>query len=223
MMASAGCFVEVDDDGFLKVEFGHVKPKQKEAAAKVVKEERKEQAKAAAKTAKGRGKPAPESKHLSNALIQRLEAQMISATRDAIAAEPQLVNRRCSRCWPRRLRADHARSPIRCRMRPHQAADHPPGAEPGVFNAAIAKRFDAEITSATAPKGLSSRRSRKAINQDEARKVGRQEQGGHREIRAGQPRQDRLAAEGTAHRALQGAGQRGLQAAARHAPSRRRR
>jgi ParB family chromosome partitioning protein len=36
-----GLLRRIDDDGFLEVEFGHVKPKQKEAAAKVVKEERK--------------------------------------------------------------------------------------------------------------------------------------------------------------------------------------
>jgi len=173
MMASAGCFVGIDDDGFLKIEFGHVKPKQQAAAAKVVKEEKKEQAKAAAKTAAAEGRPAPESKHLSNALIQRLEASMISATRDAIAAEPQLVNSAlfetlakavCAQIVPDRVFS--MPDAIRTKLPTIRQA-----LNPGVFNTAIAKRFDAEDYFSNAPKGFVLKAIAEGINPDEARKV----------------------------------------------------
>src|SRR5206468_2024641 len=93
MMAKAGCFVELNYRGALEIEYGRVKPAQKEQAAKVEKEEKRETAKAEAKTAKAEGKPAPESPTvLSNALKQRLEMWLVAATRDAIAGEPLLVN-----------------------------------------------------------------------------------------------------------------------------------
>ncbi|MBR1150111.1 ParB N-terminal domain-containing protein [Bradyrhizobium sp. JYMT SZCCT0428] len=173
MMASAGCFVKIDGDGFLEIEFGHVKPKQKEAAAAVVKEERKEQKKAAAKTAASEGKPAPESKVLSNALQQRLSSQLIGATRDAIATEPQLVNSPMF----------EALAKIICSMIDPDRPFHMPDAvrtklptirqtlNAGVFNQAIAKRFDAEDYFASAPKGFVLKAIVEAINQDEARKV----------------------------------------------------
>jgi len=173
MMASAGCFVDIDDDGFLEIEFGRVKPKQQAAAAKVVKEEKKEQAKAAAKTAAEEGRPAPESKHLSNALVQRLEAQMIAATRDAIAAEPQLVNSTlfevlakavCAQIVSDRLFS--MPDAIRTKLPTIRQA-----LNPGVFNTAIAKRFDAEDYFGSAPKGFVLKAIAEAINQDEARRV----------------------------------------------------
>lgn len=173
MMASAGCFVDVDDDGFLKVEFGQVKPKQKEAAAKVAKEERKEQNKAAAKAAKEEGKPPPESKALSNALILRLESQMIAATRDAIAAEPQLVNsalfETLAKAVCAQIQPDRAMSmpdAIRTKLPTIRQA-----LNPGVFNTAIAKRFDADDYFSNAPKGFVLKAIAEGINQDEARKV----------------------------------------------------
>ncbi len=173
MMASAGCFVEIDDDGFLKIEFGHVKPKQKEAAAKVVKEERKEQKKAAAKTAKEEGKPPPESKVLSNALILRLEAQMISATRDAIAAEPQLEKSALFEVLAKAVCAQII--PDRAMSMPDAVRTKLPtirqALNPGVFNTAIAKRFDADDYFSSAPKGFVVKAIAEAINQDEARKV----------------------------------------------------
>ena len=85
-MAKAGCFVEIDDNGFLKVEYGKVKPAQKEAAGRVEKEERQEKKKAETKAAKAAGAPAPEPTELTNALKDRLEAQLVAGTLDAIAA-----------------------------------------------------------------------------------------------------------------------------------------
>lgn len=173
MMASAGCFVGVDDDGLLSIEFGWVKPKQQAAAAQVVKEERKEQAKAAKKAAKEEGRPPPESKVLSNALILRLEAQMISATRDAIAAEPQLVNSAlfetlaktvCAQIIPDRVFS--MPDAIRTKLPTIRQA-----LNPGVFNTAIAKRFDAEDYFGNAPKGFVLKAIAEAINPDESRKV----------------------------------------------------
>ncbi len=173
MMDSAGCFVGINDDGFLKIEFGYVKPKQKEAAAKVVKEEKKEQAKAAAKTAKEEGKPAPEPKVLSNALIERLEQQLVQATRDAIAGEPLLANSElfdvlartiCAQITPGRPFA--MPDPVRTKLPTIRQA-----LNPSVFNAAIAKALDAEDYFSTAPKGFVLKAIAEGINPDEARKV----------------------------------------------------
>jgi len=173
MMQTAGCFVGVDEDGLLSIEFGWVKPKKQQAAAQVVKEEKKEQAKAAAKTAKEDGKPPLESKVLSNALIERLEAQMISATRDAIAAEPQLVNSAlfetlaktvCAQIIPDRVFS--MPDAIRTKLPTIRQA-----LNPVVFNQAIARRFDAEDYFGNAPKGFVLKAIAEAINPDESRKV----------------------------------------------------
>jgi hypothetical protein len=82
-----------------------------------------------------------------------------------------------------------------------------------VFNAAIAKRFDAKDYFSSAPKGFVLKAIAEAINQDEARKIAGKTKPEIWKVRARQCQQDRLAAEGAAHGALQGAGQRGLQAA----------
>jgi ParB family chromosome partitioning protein len=90
MMEKSGCFVGIDANDMLEVEYGRVKPEEKKAAAKVAKDERASKKKADAKTAKAEGKPAPEPKELSNALKDRLAAQLVAATRDAIAGDPLL-------------------------------------------------------------------------------------------------------------------------------------
>lgn len=173
MMASAGCFVKIDNDGFLEIEFGRVKPKQKDAAAKVVKEEKKEQTKAAAKQAKAEGKPAPESTTISNALKERLEMTLVGATRDAIIGEPLLVNSPLFEILAR----------VTCAQIVAERAWGTPDAirtklpsirqtlNPNVFNAALAKHFDAEDYFSSAPKVLVVKAIAEAVNQDEARKA----------------------------------------------------
>ena len=171
MMAKAGCFVEIDDKGMLKVEYGKVKPAQKEAAAAVAKTE-KEPAKKK-NTAATEGAPPPESKVLSKTLIARLESQLIAATRDAIAAEPLLINSPlfellakvvCSQIDP----GGSWRMPdsIRTKLPSIRQA-----LNAGVFNAAIAKRFEAEDYFSSAPKGFVIKAIAEAINPDEARKA----------------------------------------------------
>jgi ParB family chromosome partitioning protein len=76
MMASAGCFVDIDDNGFLEIEYGRVKPAQKEkAAAKVEKEERKTQRRPRPRRPRKRASCRRKPKALSNAQIERLESQ----------------------------------------------------------------------------------------------------------------------------------------------------
>jgi ParB family transcriptional regulator, chromosome partitioning protein len=173
MMKKAGCFVGIDDDGFLKIEFGFVKPAQKEQAAKVAREEKKEQTKAAAKAAKAEGKAPPAPAMLSNALKQRLEMWLVAATRDAIAGEPQLVNSPLFEILAK----------IACAQIVTERAWGTPDAirtkfpsirqvlNPGVFNAALAKRFDVEDYFSNAPRGLVIKAIAEAINPDEARKA----------------------------------------------------
>lgn len=174
MMEKAGCFVGLDEYGMLEIEYGRVKPAQKEKAAEVVKAEKKEQTKAAAKTAKAGGKPAPESQTtLSNALKDRLEMMLVSATRDAIIGEPLLVNSPLFEILAR----------VTCSQIATERAWGTPDAirtklpsirqvlNKAVFNAALAKRFDAEDYLSNAPKGFVIKAIAEAINPDEARKI----------------------------------------------------
>jgi ParB family chromosome partitioning protein len=171
LMATAGCFVGIDDDGFLDVEFGRIKPAKVAAAAKVEKQEKRESAKTEAKTA---GKPAPESATLSNALKDRLEAQLIQATRDAIAEEAADVSSSplteilakvvCAQIDPNRPFAmpDAVRTKLPSIRQVIGASK---------FNLAIAKRFEPEDYFSNAPKSFVIKAIAEAINPDEARKV----------------------------------------------------
>jgi ParB family chromosome partitioning protein len=173
LMAKAGCVVGIDDDGFIDIQYGRIKPAQKETATKVEKEEKKDQAKVAAKTAADEGKPAPESKTLSNALKRRLEMTLVAATRDAIAGDPQLVNSPLFDVLAKVIcaqivaeRAWGTPDAIRIRWPVIRQA-----LNAGVFNAALAKRFDAENYFSTAPKAIVVKAIAEAINPDEARKA----------------------------------------------------
>jgi ParB family chromosome partitioning protein len=170
MRAKAGCFVDIDHDGHLKIEYGRIKPAEKKAAAAV---ERQEEKKKVVNAAAAAGKPAPETTTLSNALKQRLEAMLINATRDAIAGDPLLTSSPfaevlartiCAMIVPDRPYAmpDQVRTKLPS-IRQTLAAD--------VFNAAIAKRFDAEDYFSSAPKGIVLKAIAEAINQEEARKL----------------------------------------------------
>jgi ParB family chromosome partitioning protein len=173
MMEKAGCFVGIDYDGFLEIEYGYVKPAKKEVAAEIVKAEKKEQKKAAAKTAASEGKPPPASTTMSNAQTQRLEAELIAATRDAIAAEPQLVNSPLFEtlakiCCAQIIPDSPFRMPDALRTKLPSLRQT---LNPGVFNTAIAKRFDADDYFNSAPKGLLIKALAEAVNPDEARKA----------------------------------------------------
>jgi ParB family chromosome partitioning protein len=173
MMEKAGCFVGIDHDGFLEIEYGFVKPAKKEAAAEVVKAEKKEQKKAAAKMAADEGKPPPASTTMSNAQTQRLESELIAATRDAIAAEPQIVDsplfEMLAKICCAQITPD---SPFRI---PDAVRTKLPSLRQTlnreVFNTSLAKRFDADDYFNSAPKGLIIKAIAEAINQDEARKA----------------------------------------------------
>lgn len=76
----SGCFVGVDHNGTLKIEFGKVRPQEKR------KVEAQERAKTpGVKKAKAVRKG---DDHISNALVQRLSEQLTTATKVAIAKEP---------------------------------------------------------------------------------------------------------------------------------------
>lgn len=174
LMATAGCFVDIDDNGMLGIEYGRVKPKQKEAAARAEKEERRApSSRAAAGEDEAPSKPAPEPKVISNALRDRLESQLIAATRDAIAAEPQLSNSPLFETLAKVICAQIIPdSPFRM---PDAVRTKLPTIRQvlnaGVFNTALVKRFDAENYFASAPKGFVLKAIGEAINPDEARKV----------------------------------------------------
>lgn len=185
MRAKSGCFVSVNDDGLLDIVFGKVKPAQKEQAAKVAKEENKGKKKAAATAAAAAGAPAPEPTELSGALKERLEAQLVDATREAISA-----------C----LDTDHLKSPLsqvmgrlicsQIKVNGASVYIHAPGlreklpvmreAMPAtVINNAILKHFDAAAYFGSAPKGFVIKAIAETINPDEARKAA---QGSKREL-----------------------------------------
>jgi ParB family chromosome partitioning protein len=172
-MEKAGCFVGIDDDGLLKIEYGYIKPAAKAEAAKVEKTERKEQQKAAAKAAEKEGKPAPEPKVLSNALIQRLESQLVAATRDAIAGDPLLAESPFAEVMAKIICAQIV--PDRSWGTPDAVRTKLPSLRQvlnaEVFNAAIAKRFDAKDYFESAPKGFTLKAIIEAVNDDEARKI----------------------------------------------------
>ncbi|MCK1536851.1 MULTISPECIES: transcriptional regulator [unclassified Bradyrhizobium] len=170
MRAKSGCWVDIDHNGELKVEYGKIKPKEKAAAAVVERTERK---KAAASQTAAEGKPAPESKVVSNALRQRLEAQLITATRDAIAGDPLLAESPLAEVMAKTI----------CSMiTPDRAYSMPDGVrtklptirqvlDENVFNAAMAKRFDPKDYFSSAPKPLVLKAISEAINPDEARRL----------------------------------------------------
>lgn len=170
MRAKGGCWVDIDHNGELKVEYGKIKPKEKAAAAVVERTERK---KAAVSQAAAEGKPAPASKVVSNALRQRLEAQLITATRDAIAGDPLLAESPLAEVMAKTI----------CSMiTPDRAYSMPDGVrtklptirqalDENVFNAAMAKRFDAKDYFSGAPKPLVLKAVSEAINPDEARRL----------------------------------------------------
>ncbi|MCK1676611.1 transcriptional regulator [Bradyrhizobium sp. 150] len=170
MRAKSGCWVDIDHNGELKVEYGKIKPKEKAAAAVVERTERK---KAAASQATAEGKSAAESKVVSNALRQRLEAQLITATRDAIAGDPLLAESPLAEIMAKTI----------CSMiTPDRAYSMPDGVrtklptirqvlDENVFNAAMAKRFDAKDYFSGAPKPLVLKAVSEAINPDEARRL----------------------------------------------------
>lgn len=170
MRAKSGCWVEIDHNGDLKVKYGKIKPKEKAAAAAVERTERK---KVAANQAAAEGKPAPESKVISNALRDRLEAQLITATRDGIAGDPLLAESPL---------ADVMAKTICGMIIPDRPFSMPDGVrtklptirqalDQNVFNAAMAKRFDPKDYFSNAPKALVLKAISEAINPDEARKI----------------------------------------------------
>ena len=173
MMEKSGCFVGIDDNGMLKIEYGRVKPAEKKAAAKVAKDERAAKKKADAKTAKAEGKPAPEPKELSNALKDRLASQLVAATRDAIAGDPLLRESPFADVLARTICAQV--DPDRPYSMPDAVRTKLPSirqvCDAAVFNAAIAKRFDAENYFSSAPKGFVLKAIGEAINPDEARRI----------------------------------------------------
>jgi ParB family chromosome partitioning protein len=170
MREKSGCWVDIDHNGDLKVEYGKIKPKEKAAAAAVERTERK---KAVANQAAAEGKPAPESKVVSNALRQRLEAQLITATRDAIAGDPLLAEHPLAEVMAKTI----------CGMiTPDRPFSMPDGVrtklpsirqvlDENVFSAAVAKRFDPKDYFSNAPKPLVLKAISEAINPDEARKL----------------------------------------------------
>jgi ParB family chromosome partitioning protein len=131
LMAKAGCFVGLDEDGFLDVEYGRVKPAKREEAERETKTVKREQTRAASTAAVAAGKPAPE----STDAFERAEAAARGAAgrgdqgRDrGRAAAGQLAAVRG--VGAHHLRADHSGPAV-----PHagrganQTAEHPPGAQ----------------------------------------------------------------------------------------------
>lgn len=173
LMAKGGCLVGIDDAGMLEIEYGRVKPAQKEAAAQETRAVKRETTKATATAAVAAGKPAPESTVLSNALKGRLESQLISATRDAIAGDPLLPMSPFAEVMAKMICAQI--DPNGSWRMPDAVRTKLPSIRQtlnaGVFNAAIAKRFEAEDYFSSAPKGLVLKAIAEAINPDEARKV----------------------------------------------------
>lgn len=172
LMAKCGCFVSIDNDGLLKVEYGRIKPQQEAAAQAEAKTARQETRKAANKAAKADGKPAPELKELSSALAERLQRQLIGATRDALAVDTAgahpvmalLVGIVCAQIVPDRpwAMADE----VRTRLPALRAA-----LSPEAVNAAIARHFDAEDYFGGAPRSFVIRAIAESFSPDQARRL----------------------------------------------------
>ncbi|KRR25933.1 ParB/RepB/Spo0J family partition protein [Bradyrhizobium retamae] len=175
VMAKAGCFVAIDDNGMLDITFGKVKEAEKKAAATEVKAAKKEAARAAA--GGGNDAPAPEPVEISNALRERLHAQLVAATRDGLVAAldtdilksplaqilGNLVSRQITVNGSSVQIYSHGVSDKLAAMREALPAD--------IINPAIAKRFDADDYFSNAPKAFLIRAIAETINPDEARKA----------------------------------------------------
>lgn len=178
LMATAGCFVGIDDDGLIDIEYGRVKPAKKEAAAQEQKTVKRETKQAEIKQAAAEGKPAPESTTVSNALADRLRAQLVAATRGAIAEAAELPCELLKSplagalakivCAQIRVNGSHVNMPDEIRTKMTALREALPAA---IISATIAKHFDADDYFANAPKGLVLKAIAEAINPDEARKL----------------------------------------------------
>lgn len=170
----SGCWVDIDPHhGALKIEYGKIKPKEKAAAAAVERREEKRAEREASGDAGAERKPAPESKVLSNALKERLEAQLIIATRDGIAGDPLLAESPFAEAMAKTLCS--LITPDRPWHMPDGVTTKLPTIRQAltaeVFNAAMAKRFDAENYFSSAPKPLVLKAIAEGLNQDEARRI----------------------------------------------------
>jgi ParB family transcriptional regulator, chromosome partitioning protein len=177
LMAKAGCFVELDFRGRLKIEYGKVKPAQKKAAEKEI----KTAARAAAKASpSGGGTAAAEPSAptvISNALRDRLEAALVAGTRDAIGTATEATELLKSPlaqllgkivCAQITVNGSMYSMPDAVRTKLAAIREALPAS---LINNAILKRFDAADYFGNAPKPVLLKAIAEAINPEEARKV----------------------------------------------------
>jgi ParB family transcriptional regulator, chromosome partitioning protein len=166
--ARSGCFVSIDGDGRLEVEYGKVSPAEKKAAAAADKAERGK----AGKTATSR-KAATVSR-LSTALQDRLTIQRTKAIKMALVDEAAAQKSPLTKI---------ACTMISAQITPERRGYMPSDMEkriddlvaaitPKILNARMVKHFDAADYFAGAPKTFMLKAITEAVNADEARKIG---------------------------------------------------
>jgi ParB family chromosome partitioning protein len=181
MKAKAGCAVSIDDDGLLEVSVGWVKREDKAAASRAVNraaaEAERDEADDEGEPTSGATKPKPAPTVISNALRERLEAMLISATKDAVLAalDTDLLKSPLAQVLARLVCSQINVNGASIHIYSHGVKDKLPAMREALpaalFNAAIAKHFDAADYFGNAPKPLVVKAIAEAINPDEARKA----------------------------------------------------
>lgn len=173
-----GCFVDVDDDGLLDIIYGRSKPVAPKAAAATEREIA--QSSGAAVTEAGGSTDAspaekPEPNVISNALRDRMIAQLTHGTRDAVMAcmDTDLIKSPIAQVLTKivvsQINAEQPHhTPHSVMTKMHAIREAMPA---NLVNNAILKRFDAQDYFKSAPKSFVLKAIGEAINADEARKV----------------------------------------------------
>ncbi|MCP1832808.1 hypothetical protein [Bradyrhizobium sp. USDA 4545] len=181
MKAKSGCSVAIDEDGLLEISFGWVKQEEKAAVSRAA----RARAAAAAcddedddgEATPAAAKPKAESKEISNALRERLEASLISATKDAVLAalDTDLLKSPLAQVLARLVCSQINVNGASIHIYSHGVKDKLPAMREALpaelFNKAIAKHFDATDYFSNAPKPLVVKAIAETINPDEARKA----------------------------------------------------
>ncbi|MES5483597.1 hypothetical protein QMZ05_12635 [Bradyrhizobium sp. INPA03-11B] len=180
MKAKCGCSVAIDEDGLLEISFGWVKQEEKAAVSRAT----RAAAAAAAPSDDNEddapsspAKPKDESKDISNALRERLEVSLISATKDAVLAaiDTDLLKSPLAQVLARLVCSQINVNGTSVHIYSHGVKDKLPAMRDALpaelFNKAIAKHFDATDYFSNAPKPLVVKAISETINPDEARKA----------------------------------------------------
>jgi ParB family chromosome partitioning protein len=166
--AQLGCIVDIED-GELEISYGIVKPAEQLPVKRGEKADDTDDAPGAGAAAAPLAK---EPTTISNAMRERLETQLLHATKDALLADT--VGGHPNMVILAGIVADQIRPEQKFHMPPAVTNKLPAlraALDPAAVNAAIAKRFDSKDYFGGAPKIIVLKAVKESINADEARKL----------------------------------------------------